>query len=324
VHGSALGGHSGFPVTYKKLKQLVAWKGMKAATHTFVQSCVICQQAKPNRSKYSGLLEPLPVPNGAWEVVSMDFIEGLPRSGSANCIMVAVDNFSKYNHFLPLLHPFTAATVAEAFLNNVYKLHGMPAAIISDRDKVLTSRFWQEFFKLAKVTLQMSSSYHPQTERVNQCLKTYLHCFVLVPSNGLSGWPLLNFGTTQVTIQLWVIPLSKCCILKSQDILSALIKQHLLRAQDRMKQQADKKRSDITFSMGDRVFLKLQPYVQSSLATGANKKLAFKCFGPYTILERIRAVAYKLDLLAESAIHPVFHISQLKKCKHCSCVIYSP
>jgi hypothetical protein len=67
--------------------------------------------------------------------------------------MVVVDKFSKYSHFLPLLHPFTAAIVAQAFLNNVYKLHGMPAAIISDRDKVFTRKFWQELFRLAKVTL---------------------------------------------------------------------------------------------------------------------------------------------------------------------------
>jgi hypothetical protein len=112
----------------------------------------------------------------------MDFIEGLPKSGQANCIFVVVDKLSKYNHFIPLLHPFSAATVAQAFLNNVYKLHEMPAAIILGRDKVFTSRFWQELFKLAQVTLQMSSSYHPKTngqsERVNQCLETYLRCFV--------------------------------------------------------------------------------------------------------------------------------------------------
>jgi hypothetical protein len=82
------------------------------------------------------------VPKGACEVVSMDFIEELPKSGSANCILVVVDKFSKYNHFIPLLHPFTTAMVAQAFLNNIYKLHGMPLTIISDRDRVFTIKFW--------------------------------------------------------------------------------------------------------------------------------------------------------------------------------------
>jgi hypothetical protein len=103
------------------------------------------------------------VPKGAWQVISMDFIEGLARSGSANCILVVVDKFSKYNHLIPLLHPFTAVSVAQTFLDSVYKLHGMPLAIISDRVRVFTSTFWQELFKLTEVTLEMSSSYHPQS-----------------------------------------------------------------------------------------------------------------------------------------------------------------
>jgi hypothetical protein len=91
----------------------------------------------------------------------MDFIEGLPTSGSFNYILVAVDKFSMYGHFLALKHPFTAASVAQLFLDNAYKLHGLPTAIVSDRDKIFTSHFWQNLFKLADVQLQMSSSYHP-------------------------------------------------------------------------------------------------------------------------------------------------------------------
>jgi hypothetical protein len=72
----------------------------------------------------------------------MDFIEWLPTSGHANCIIVIVDKFFKYGHFLPLHHPFTTSSVAQLFLHQIYKLHGMPAAIISDRDKIFTSQFW--------------------------------------------------------------------------------------------------------------------------------------------------------------------------------------
>ena len=92
-----------------------------------------------------------------------------------------------------------------------------------------------------------------------------------------------------------------------------LLRQHLSRAQDRMKRQADKGRSEREFQVGNRVFLKLQPYVQSSLAPRAHQKLAFKFFGPYSILQRIGKVAYRLDLLASATIHPVFHVSQLKQ-----------
>lgn len=110
------------------------------------------------------------------------FIEGLPRSGSANCILVVVNRFSKFAHFVPLLHPFTAPQVAQLFLDNIYRLHGMPTHIVSDRDRIFTNMFWKELFRLAQTTLCMSSAYHPQldgqTKRVNQCLETYLRCFV--------------------------------------------------------------------------------------------------------------------------------------------------
>jgi hypothetical protein len=92
-----------------------------------------------------------------------------------------------------------------------------------------------------------------------------------------------------------------------------LIKQHLHRAQERMKRQADKGRFERQFQVCDSVYLKLQPYVQSSLSARSNQKLAFKFFGPYRVLEHVGAVAYKLDLPPSSSIHPVFHVSQLKQ-----------
>jgi ribonuclease HI len=141
VHNTALGGHSGISVTYGRLKHLFAWHGMKTAVQNYVSACVICQQARPDRSRLPGLLQPLPVPDRAWSVVSMDFIEGLPISNGSNCILVVVDLFSKYSHFLPLKHPFTAPRVAQVFMSHVYKLYGLPTAIVSDRDKIFTSLF---------------------------------------------------------------------------------------------------------------------------------------------------------------------------------------
>jgi hypothetical protein len=105
----------------------------------FVQQCEICQQAKVEHTKLPGLLQPLPVPVHAWEVISLDFVEGLPTSDRYNAILVVVDKFSKYGHFIPLHHPFTAIQIAKLFLDNIYKLHGLPKAIISDRDPIFTS-----------------------------------------------------------------------------------------------------------------------------------------------------------------------------------------
>jgi transposase InsO family protein len=111
----------------------------------------------------------------------MDFIEGLPNSHGYDCILVVVDLFSKYSHFIALKHPFIVLSVVKLFMTHIYKLHGLPTAIVSDHDKIYTSQLWGELFRLAGVELRMSSAYHPQsdgqTERVNQRMENFLRCF---------------------------------------------------------------------------------------------------------------------------------------------------
>lgn len=287
------------------------------------------------------MLQPLPVPETAWQIISLDFIEGLPKSINADTILVVVDMFSKYAHFVPLLHPFSALKVAQLFLDSVYKLHGLPQSIVSDRDKIFTSRLWQELFRLSGTTLKLSSSYHPQTdgqtERVNQCLETFLRSFAHAcpkkwvhwlslaeywyntsfhsslgrsPFEVLYGRSPRHFGlstadtTTQLDLQTW---------LDQRELMVKLVRQHLHRAQQRMKFQADKNQTEREFKVGDMVYLKLQPYVQTSVATRANHKLSFKYFGPYPIIQCIGAIAYKLQLPPSATIHPVVHVSQLKR-----------
>jgi hypothetical protein len=163
-HASVTGGHSGFPATYAKLRKLFAWPKMKRQTREFVQACTICQQAKPERVRYPGLMEPLLVPTAAWQMVTMDFVEGLPTSGNANSVMVVIDKFTHYAHFIPLHHPFTTAKVAVPYLNNMFKLHSMPQVMISDQDPIFASRFWKKFFSLTVNDLRMSSAYYPQID----------------------------------------------------------------------------------------------------------------------------------------------------------------
>lgn len=164
LHSSGLGGHSGISATYNKIKALFAWNGLKRMVQDYVSACQVCQQAKAEHTKPPGLLHPLLIPDQAWQIVSMDFIEGLPKSQSFDTILVVIDKFTKYGHFIPMKHPYTTLSVAQLFLNNVYKNHGMPNVIISDGDKVFTSNLWQELFKLTETTLNMSSAYHPQTD----------------------------------------------------------------------------------------------------------------------------------------------------------------
>lgn len=130
----------------------------------FIKQCQVCQQAKHLHTHPQGLLQPLPIPDGAWQNISLDFIEGLPKSEGYSVILGVVDRFTKYAHFLPLKHPFTAMSVARVLFDAVIKLHGLPVSMVSDRDKVFTSQVWKELFRLLGVKLDLSTAYHPQTD----------------------------------------------------------------------------------------------------------------------------------------------------------------
>lgn len=266
LHDAATGGHSGYPVTLARVKQHFAWPGMRRTIKEFVRTCSICQQAKPDRACYPGLLQPLPIPSQPWELATMDFIDGLPPSGRYNCIMVVVDKLTKYSHFVPLVHPFTAQIVAQQFMDHIYKHHGMPRYIISDRDPLFTSRFWQHLFKLTSTELLMSMARHPQTdgqtERVNQCLETFLRCYSQASPQQWSKWLSLaefwyntsthsSLGKSPFAVlygreprTLGIVtedncqPLDVRAWLEERQLMLELVKQHLHRAQQRMKEQA--------------------------------------------------------------------------------------
>nr|KYP76696.1 Transposon Ty3-I Gag-Pol polyprotein [Cajanus cajan] len=123
LHASACGGHSGRDSTLHRVKSVVYWKGMTKDVRRFVQQCQVCQRSKYDTTASPGLLQPLPIPDHVWQHITMDFIEGLPNSFGKQVIFVVVDRLSKAAHFMALQHPYTAATVAQCFLDNVFKLH---------------------------------------------------------------------------------------------------------------------------------------------------------------------------------------------------------
>jgi len=287
-HSSLIGGHAGFARTLARISAQFYWPCMHKDITSFVQQCLICQQAKSATTLPSGLLQPLPIPDAIWEDLAMDFITSLPSSHGFTVIYVVVDRLSKAAHFMPLKTDYTSKVVAEVFFKNVVKLHGFPKSIVSDRDKVFTNQFWKYLWQFSGTTLQMSSAYHPQSdgqsEALNKCLELYLRCFTFDSPREWSKflpWAEYWYNTAYHTSAcmtpfkamygrdppqlLKYVPNANDPIsVKEQwltrDILLQKLKTNLQRAQQIQKKYADQKRQDMQFAVGDLVLVKLQPY----------------------------------------------------------------
>lgn len=130
----------------------------------FIKGCQVCQENKYSTLSPVGLLSPLLISIQIWSNISLDFIKGFLSSKRFNSVLVVVDHLSKYSHFIPLTHPYSAKTVVEAFIREIVKLHGYLAIIVLDRDKIFLSKFWSKLFKLQGISLHKSTTYYPQTD----------------------------------------------------------------------------------------------------------------------------------------------------------------
>jgi hypothetical protein len=141
-HNSPVAGHQGISKTYRQVRERFAWKGLKEDVMKHVKECTTCQENKDEHTHPAGLLQPLPIPEHKWESISMDFITGLPRAQGKDCIFVVVDRLTKFAHFCPIATDFSTSQVAKLFFREVFRLHGLPKTIISDRDSRFMSTFW--------------------------------------------------------------------------------------------------------------------------------------------------------------------------------------
>ena len=181
-HATPTGGHMGIMKTMARVRENFTWASMKEDIQRHITNCITCQQIKTDHRHPPGLLCPLPVPARPWEDLSLDFISGLPPYRGNSVILVIIDRFSKGIHLGSLPSHHTAFSVAQLFMELSGKLHGMPRSLVSDRDPLFLSRFWQELFKMSGTKLRMSSAYHPQsdgqTEAMNKIVEQYLRAFV--------------------------------------------------------------------------------------------------------------------------------------------------
>lgn len=266
----------------------------------------------------------------------MDFIEGLPPLGGKTKIFVVVDRLSKYSHFMPITHPYIALIVARVFMDNVFKLHGLPLTIVSDQDPVFTSNFWREMFRLCGTYLLLSTAYHPQmdgqTESMNKVLECYLGCFSSDRPKDWAKWlPLPEyFYNTSVHTSTKVSPFEAVYgqprpqmlpyesgatkvqavdeELRSREFIANLIKENLQEAQAKMKYFADKKKGSQEFEIDDFVYLRLRPYQQMIVSMLRNLKIASRFYRPFKVVRKVGQVAYELDLPPKAKIYPIFHV----------------
>ncbi|MCI14361.1 retrotransposon protein, partial [Trifolium medium] len=183
-HRSGLSIHPGVTKMYQDLKKLFWWSGMKRQISEFVYACLVCQKSKIEHQKPSGLLQPLFIPEWKWDSVAMDFVGGLPRTVKGNeVIWVIVDRLTKSAHFIAIKSGVLVPKLAEIYIEQIVKLHGIPSSIVSDRDPRFTSRFWESLQEALGTKLRLSSAYHPQTdgqsERTIQSLEDLLRACVL-------------------------------------------------------------------------------------------------------------------------------------------------
>nr|GEY20644.1 reverse transcriptase domain-containing protein [Tanacetum cinerariifolium] len=262
-HKSKYSVHPGSDKMYQDLKKFYWWPNMKANIVRFVSKCLTCAKVKAEHQKPSGLLQQPEILEWKWEKITMDFVLGLPRTPSGyDSIWVIVDRLTKSSHFLPMKKTDSIEKLAQPYLREIVCRHRVPVLIISDKDSLFTSRFWETLQEALGTQLNLSTAYHPETdgqsERTIQTLEDIYHASIkAAPFEALYGrkcrspvcWS--EVGDSQLTgLELIHEPTEKI----------VQIKNRFLTARSHQKSYADVRRKPMEFEVGDKVMLKVSPW----------------------------------------------------------------
>ena len=300
---------------------------------------------KTDNRKKAGVLQPIPIPERAWQQITTDLATDLPESEGKTAIAVFVDRLTKMTHLVPCTKEVTATQYARLFVDNVFRLHGMPEVIISDRDPRFVSKFWTELFSILGTGLRFSTAFHPQmdgqSEITIRVLENFLRPYVEHrPSTWVDQLPLAEFAANNainvstrytpfylnqgshpaIPSSLVVGGLPKVSNQAVEEALERMktalrdAQSSLSMAQERMKRAVDKKRRTEDYEVGDEVVLStanLRTYCPH-----IPQKFKARWIGPFRITKAVSPIVFGLDLPPGWQIHPIFHVSKLKHYIH--------
>jgi hypothetical protein len=336
--------HLGPAKTTAYLRATVWWKTLIADVRSYCETCQTCRRSKPDNQKPYGLLNPLPVPTNPWEAIGIDFVGPLPdsndRNGIYDEITVIIDLLSGRVHLVPSRQDYRARDVAELIFSEVYRLHGLPKRIVSDRDVLFTSIFWQHLNKLLGIKLNMSSAYHPEsdgsTERANRTVTQMIRsCISIDQKDWVSKLPAVEFAINSARSEstgyapffldtgrmprsmIWETPASSeypGVRVFAQKMKNAIMAAHDAILDSRVKQtrSANRHRRPSPFAEGDMVYISTK---NISFPKGRARKFIPKYIGPYLIEKDFGNNSYRVKLpgrLLQRGIHPVFHSSLMR------------
>ncbi|GJS84263.1 putative reverse transcriptase domain-containing protein [Tanacetum coccineum] len=277
--------HPGSDKMYQDMNKLYWWPNMKAEIATYVSKCLTCAKVKIEYQKPSGLLVQPEISQWKWENITIDFVTKLPKTATGqDAIWVIVDRLTKSAHFLPMREDDTLEKLTIQYLKEVISRHGVPVSIISDRDGRFTSHFWKSLNKALGTRLDMSTTYHPETDG-------------------------------QIAIPALRLLHLRCCMGASVDHL------RIQAARDCQKSYANVRRKPIEFQVRDKVMLKVSPW-KWVIRFGKRGKLNPRYIGPFRIIAKVGTVAYRLELPEQlSRVHKPVEIMdrEVKRLKQ-SCI----
>jgi hypothetical protein len=280
---------------------------------------------------------PNKIPDRRWQVISVDIIGELPLSRGFDAIMVVVDRLSKRIHAIPATTQMDSAGVARLFLEHVWRHHGLPDEVISDRGTTFVSRFSRELSELLGIKPTPSTAYHPQTdgqtERVNQEVETYLRVFVNHRQDDWADWlPIAEFSynnrihsaTRHTPFELdtgqhprmGIEPPKTTMVEAAGDFASRMAqmqdeaKAALAWAAEEMSKYYNRKRDEAPeYHEGEKVWLS----ARNHSTDWPTKKLDHKWLGPFKILKVVSRAALKLQLPKGYRMHPIVSVSDVRR-----------